>query len=165
MANLQPVDFAACLTPVDSPMLQHIVTVPRYVSEQFVQKKGAIRVLCSIDKQPEFPCALNPRGDEYMIIFSKNLIRQHRLQLNKPFTLSIRIDENDGMQLPEELAEVLLQDEYASQLFDELLPGHKRGLIYYIRTAKTTDTRIKRALYIAEKIKSGELSVQKKDQS
>lgn len=162
MEFCEPVSFTAYLSPVDGPMVHHVIHVPEETAAQFRQPKGAVRVLCSVAGKAEFPCALNPRGDGYIIIASKALISSHKLKHDTPFTVSIRKDLNDGLLLPEELEEVLKQDEWGSSLFDKLLPGHKRGLIYYIRTAKSIDTRVKRALEIIEKLKSGRLHVQKK---
>lgn len=141
-------------------MVHHAIPVPEEVAAQFRQPKGAVRILCSVEGKEEFPCALNPRGEGYIIIASKQLIKKHKLSLDAPFMVTIRKDLNDGLLLPEELAEVLAQDEWAMQLFEKLKPGHKRGLIYYIRTAKTIDTRIKRSLDIVERLKAGTLHVQ-----
>lgn len=134
-------------------MVHHVIHVPEEVAARFRQAKGPVRILCSIEGQEEFPCALNPRGNNYVIIASKELIRQHRLKPDVSFSVSIRKDLNDGLLLPEELLEVLNQDEWGSQIFDNLLPGRKRGYIYYIRQAKSIDTRIKRAIEIIEKLK------------
>lgn len=160
MHNNQPISFMAYLTPVDGPMVNHVIIVPQDVSTLFRQPKGAVRVLCSVEGQAEFPCALNPRGADYVIIASKQLIRQHRLKHGVPFRVAIRKDEHNGLLMPEELAEVLCDDAHASQLFEDLAPGHKRGLIYYVRSAKSIDTRIKRSFELAEKLKSGKLHVQ-----
>ena len=163
MTSAEPVSFTASLSPIDGPMIHHVIVVPEEVAKLFRQDKGAVRILCSIKGQAEFPCALNPRGKDYMIIASLILIRQHKLLLTVPFPVSIRTDLNNGLLLPEELEEVLEQDDWGKQLFEALLPGKKRGLIYYIRTAKSTDTRIKRALDIIEKLKNGTLHVNKSE--
>ncbi|KAA8483113.1 uncharacterized protein DUF1905 [Arcticibacter tournemirensis] len=157
----QSVTFTATLSPVEGPMIHHVIIVPQEVSATFRKEKGAVRVLCSVEGKEEFPCALNPRGEEYVIMASKQLIRKHRLNEGVPFSVSVRSDLNDGLELPEEFVEVLNQDEYASQCFEALLPGLKRSLLYYIRSAKSTDTRIKRSLQIAEKAKTRQLYSQK----
>jgi hypothetical protein len=150
---LQPVIFTATLTEAEGPMFSYQIYIPKDVAEVFRQPKGAVRVLCSIKNAEEFPCALNPRGNDYIIIASKALVKKHRLENAVPFKVSLRSDPNDGLLLPEELLEVLLQDEFGNQVFEALLPGRKRGLIYYIRTGKSVDTRIKRSLEIIEKLK------------
>jgi Bacteriocin-protection, YdeI or OmpD-Associated len=163
MTSADPVSFTACLSPIDGPMIQHVIIVPEEVAKLFRQPKGAVRIVCSIKGQAEFPCALNPRGKDYVIMASLILIRQHNLLPAVPFPVSIRIDLNNGLLLPEELEEVLEQDDWGKQLFEAMLPGRKRGLIYYIRTAKSPDTRIKRALDIIERLKTGKLHVNKSE--
>ena len=141
-------------------MIHHVIPVPLDVCNHFRESKGAIRILCSIKGQAEFPCALNPRGTRYVIMASKQLIKKHKLIPGVPFVVSIRVDLNDGLELPDELLEVMNQDDHFRSMFNALLPGHKRGLLYYIRSAKSVDTRIKRCLDIAYKMKAGLLSYQ-----
>lgn len=153
-------DFDGVIHPIEGPMIHHVIRVPENICTIFRTGKGAVRILCSINGADEFPCALNPREGNYVIIASKQLIKTHKLLPGAPFKVQIRTDPNDGLELPEELQEVLDQDDFFRSLFDALLPGHKRGLIYYIRSAKSMDTRIKRSLEIAEKIKTNRLSSQ-----
>lgn len=145
--------FTAVLTEVDGPMFSYVIRISPETTAIFRQPKGAVRVLCSIKNAKEFPCALNPRGEEYVIIVSKALIKKCALEPGIPFSVNLRSDPNEGLLLPEELLEALLQDDRGSLLFEALLPGRKRGLIHYIRSAKTIDTRIKRALEIIAKLK------------
>lgn len=150
-------EFTGSLHDVSGPMNQYVIIVPEDVCMVFNEGKGAVRILCAVNDGEEFPCALNPRNGGYVIIASKQLIKKHKLAPHVPFKVRVRNDVHDGLQLPEELLEVLMQDEHFSFEFEKLLPGRKRGLIYYIRSAKTVDTRIKRSLEIAEKVKTGTL--------
>lgn len=150
-----PVVFNATLTDPEGPMFSAAICIPIHVAALFRKKKGAIRILCAINGKKEFPCALNPRGNEYFIIVSKALMRECSLTEGLSFEVAIRIDPDNGLLLPEELQEVLNQDEWGSTLFEALQPGQKRGYIHYVRTAKTMDTRIKRSLEIIEKLKRG----------
>ena len=89
----------------------------------------------------------------HVIIASLQLIKKHKLVQGVPFSIAIRTDPGNGLELPEELSEVLAQDEFAFNAYMALSDGGKRGYIYYIRQAKSIDTRIKRCLEIAEKLK------------
>ena len=153
MTESKILSFQVHLEPVDGPMVHHVIIVPDEISKQFISGKGSARILCSIGKHPEFPCALIPRHERYVIIASKKLIKEHNLQLEIPFTISIRIDPGNGLELPEEFSEVLSQDGFAFHAYEALSDGGKRGYIYYIRQGKSIDTRIKRSLEIAEKLK------------
>jgi hypothetical protein len=148
-----PISFDAVLEPVDEKMAHHFIVVPDAIAEKFVDGKGAPRILCSVHGSPEFPCALNPRHDRYVIIASKQLIRRNKLSVSYQFNVSIRQDPSNGLALPQELAEVLDQDDLALKAYDALNDGHKRGIIHYINQARTLDSRIKRSLEIMEKMK------------
>jgi hypothetical protein len=147
------VTFFARLEHVDGPMVHHVIIIPDEISEQFVTGKGSVRILCSIGDKPEFPCALVPRHGIYVVIASLKLIKENNLLLGSSFKMTIRNDPGNGLDLPEEFSEVLAQDDFAYQAFLALKDGEKRGYIYYIRQAKSIETRIKRSFEIAEKLK------------
>lgn len=56
--------------------------------------------------------------------------------------------------MPEELEELLHQDEEGNRLFHALTPGKQRTLLYYIGSPKTADTRIYRAVAVVEHLKT-----------
>jgi hypothetical protein len=151
------VTFLAHLEHVDGPMVHHTIIIPEEVAEQFVTGKGSVRILCKIGDKPEFPCALIPRHGRHVVIASLKLIKENNLFLGSTFQMTISTDPGNGLDLPEEFSEVLAQDEFAYQAFLALKDGGKRGYIYYIRQAKSIETRIKRSFEIAEKLKSGKL--------
>ena len=153
MAESKTLSFNVHLEHVEGPMVHHVIIVPDEISKQFISGKGSARILCSICGQAEFPCALIPRHERYVIIASKKLIKEHNLQIQIPFKISIRTDPGNGLELPEEFIEVLAQDEFAIQAYEALNDGGKRGYIYYIRQGKSIETRIKRSMEIAEKLK------------
>lgn len=162
---MKKTSFTAYLSPIEGPMIHHVIILPEETAQEFRVEKGAVRVVCSIENGEEFPCALNPRDGNYVIMASKQLIKKHRLKNDVPFTVTIYPDKNNGLELPEEMQELLLQDEWGAQLFEKLLPGRKRSLLYYIRTGKSVDTRIKRSMEILEKLKTESLHFQKQQKS
>ena len=150
---MEPVTLTVILESLNEKMVHHLIVVPNEIAENFKNGKGAPRVICSVKGNPEFPCALNPRHGRYVIIASKQLIKKNKLLADVPFEISIRHDPENGLRQPEELEAVLDQDEIAYQAFVGLNDGYKRGYIYYINQAKSVDSRVKRALEIAAKIK------------
>lgn len=153
MSRNEQVSFCVELEPVEGPMVHHVIVVPEEIAMKFMQGKGSLRILCAVKDAEEFHCALSPRNGKHVIIASKQLIKKNNLLPGKPFKISVRIDPDNGLSLPEELSAVLEQDEFASEVFGALLDGQKRGFIYYIRQARSVDTRIKRCLELMEKIK------------
>lgn len=162
---MEPVTFPVVLEPIDEKMVHHLIVVPDEIAKSFLNGKGAPRIFCSVKGGPEFACALNPRHGRYVIIASKQLIKKNKLLVEAPFEISIRHDTDNGLSLPEEFNEVLSQDEAASQAYDTLNDGYKRGYIYYVNQAKSVDSRIKRSLEIVEKIKERVGSGQLKGES
>jgi len=150
---MEPVTLTVILESLNQKMVHHLIVVPSEIAENFVNGKGAPRIICSVKGNPEFPCALNPRHGKYVIIASKQLIKKNKLLADVPFEISIRHDPENGLRQPEELEAVLDQDEIASQAFVGLNDGYKRGYIYYVNQAQSVDSRIKRALEIAAKMK------------
>ncbi|MFA6946844.1 MAG: YdeI/OmpD-associated family protein [Pedobacter sp.] len=147
------VSFSAHLESVDGPMVHHVIIIPDDVAKQFIKGKGSVRILCSIGDKPEFPCALIPRHGRYVIIASLKLIKENNLFIGSALSMSVRTDPGNGLELPEELSEVLAQDDFAYQAYTTLNDGGKRGYLYYIRQGKSVETRIKRSFEIAEKLK------------
>lgn len=147
------VEFNGILESVDGPMVHHIMIVPDEVALIFAKEKGSTRILCSICGDTEFPCALIPRNNKHVMIASKQLLKKHKLSIGSTFKIIIRLDPSNGLELPEEFAEVLAQDEFAYEAYTALNDGGKRGYIYYIRQGKSIETRIKRSFEIAEKLK------------
>jgi len=58
-----------------------------------------------------------------------------------------------GMGFPEEMQEVMAQDEEGSALFARATPGIQRGFLHYVSSAKGIDTRIKRALHVMNRMR------------
>lgn len=150
---MEPVSFNVVLEPLDEKMVHHLIVVPDEIASLFIEGKGAPRIFCSVEGSSEFPCAINPRHGRYVIIASKQLIKKNKLTVNVPFQISIRHDPHNGLGLPEELAEVLDQDDVALKAYHALNDGHKRGLIHYINQAKSVESKIRRSLEVMEKMK------------
>lgn len=146
--------FKSKITPKTNAIAFNEIEVPREIVKHFGATSGPIRVLCSVKDGEVFPCALNPRKTgNHVIIASKDLIKRHLILADEELTLRVAEDPDDGLQAPEEFSEALALDDWGCQLFEALRPGRQRGLLYYIRSAKSVDTRIKRSFEIIEKLK------------
>lgn len=58
-----------------------------------------------------------------------------------------------GMEMPEELSEVLDQDPEAARRFSILTPGRQRYIIHYVSSVKSTQLRVDRALLLIGNLK------------
>jgi len=76
-------------------------------------------------------------------------------QLGDRIKIQLTEDESTyGMPMPEELEEVLRQDEYGKMRFDKLTPGKQRNIIHYVGSVKSSSLRIDRALKLINNLTS-----------
>jgi len=139
----------------------HYVPVPAEVVAA-IKGKGARRVIATINGL-ELKRALTSRkyGPTFLIL-GQPYLRQLGLQLGDPVSVQLMIDEEpDRVDLAEELQAVLDTDDEAALLFRAMTPGMQRSINIYVEQAKHTDTRIKRALELAQKMKAGTLNSQR----
>ena len=115
------------------------------------------RVICTLNKQVQFHCAIMPKkeGGSYINI-GKAICTKLKLKVGSIVTATFKEDKTEyQFEMPEELKEVLATDDKANKIFHTLTPGNQRGLIYIVTMVKSSNKRIERALTIAEKIKNG----------
>jgi len=144
---------------------QHII-VPEDVSSYFIKQKIK-RVICTINQKHPFHCALNSRGDgSYLIMIPTKLRDEIKLPIGRKIAIKIEQDDSPyGMPMPEEMAELLLIDDEANQLFHALTPGMQRSLLHVISKPKNSDIRINKALAIAQYLKTSKGKVDRKQSS
>jgi len=113
------------------------------------------RVVCTINGEIDFQCALMPSGTgEYIITVNK--LKRDSVGIKVGDTVHVRlvIDTSKyGLPMPEEFRAVLDQDPEADRLFHALTPGKQRSLLYQANQKTDVDLRIHRALVIAEHLK------------
>ncbi len=64
-----------------------------------------------------------------------------------------KIPPSSGIKVPEELTELLAQDEEGKKYWDQLTNGAQRSLIYYIAQARSVEKRIERSLLFINRLK------------
>ena len=128
--------------------------VPDIIAQVFVSN-GARRVVCVLNEVIEYQCALLPKGDgSFLITVNKKTRDTLHLKPGSPLRVSLRADDSEyGLPMPEELAEVLAQEEEGNRLFHALTPGKQRTLLYIVGNVKNTDTRLRRAIAIVDHLK------------
>ena len=102
-------------------------------------------------------CALkkDPSG-RYCIYMGKYFREKSGIKLGQKVELTVGKDQSElGMEMPVEMEEVLSIDEEAFEVWNTITPGRKRSALYFIMKAKKEETRIKRALLVAENLKLG----------
>jgi hypothetical protein len=126
------------------------VLVPEVVANTLLAH-DAKRVVCTLQGgRAEFQAGLIPKGDgRHCIMINKKLRDQLGLRPGSLVQLALQKDDSEyGLPMPEELAEVLAQDEEGHRLFHALPAGKIRTLLYIVSQVKNSDARIGRAMTI-----------------
>ena len=153
-----PYRFTALVTVLGDDnllLVTHCLPVPPELALALKSRKLR-RLTGSLNGQP-FNLALHGRAgeEERFLLLSRDKLRTLKVRAADPVTVVCQPDEApDHVALPEELHEVLAQEPEAATRFYTLTPGRQRGLAHYVASAKGIDTRIKRALELAYKLRT-----------
>lgn len=149
------ISFASRICKLDYLMGVHYVEVPANI----IKKLGGLnkqRLLCSINKHPNFQCGMMALGEgKGYITVSKKKLNQFSITLGDAIKVILEPDNSEfGMEVPEELIEIFAQDPEAEKRFMKISPGKQRNIIYYVAGVKNSDKRIERALKLINNLKA-----------
>ena len=128
------------------------------VKQEIIANLGGkmnIRLICTINKSLSFQCGLMAlgQGNAYISINSKRM-KELKVKEGDEVFVELAIDKSEyGMDVPEELQELLNQDPEGKRRFDILSPGKKRYIIYYVAGVKSSHLRLDRALLLITNLK------------
>ncbi len=150
--------FHAYIIRLEGGMRHHALPVPPEVSEA-LEANGHKRVFAAFGGKT-YSRALQGRKDgDRILVVSQPMLRETGLQLGDRVDVEIWSDpEPDRVDMPEAFVEVLDQDPEAAKRFYGFTIGMQRSLVHYVASAKRVDTQIKRALELAEKIRTRSLN-------
>lgn len=119
--------------------------------------RGSVRVKATFNGLP-VDRALIPKGDgSHYLIVSGEMRRKLRIAEGSPVRVELVKDENpDEVPLPEELEAALDLEPGARETFDRLKVGVRRGMAYWVNSAKSPDVRARRATDLLNRILQGE---------
>jgi len=152
---MKSVTYQTTVSRQDHVLWNLHIPVPSDIAESFLST-GTKRVVCTIDDTFSFQCAIMPLGDGgHFIMLSKEKMKKLDLMVGTEIQIKLEKDESEyGIPLPEEFEELLLIDDEANDCFHKLTKGKQRSLLYLIAKPKRSETRIKKAVVIAEYLKS-----------
>lgn len=129
----------------------HYIPVPAAVAKQ-LSSTFPFRVLCTINGHT-FHRAIVKQGEKgHVITVGRPDMKQACMLQGQEITVELRPDTSEyGYEVPEELLEVLRQDEAGRAAWEAWSPGQQRGALHYICSTKNPDLRIKRSLYMVAK--------------
>jgi len=133
----------------------YYVLFPHEVEKEF-GTKGSVRVLGALNNIV-IDRALIPRGDgTHYILINTELRRKAGLREGNTVIIAIKQNENpDILTIPEELIEGFEMEPEARKIFDQHTKGFQRSIIYWINTAKRTETRAQRVGEMLQRLISG----------
>jgi CRISPR/Cas system-associated exonuclease Cas4 (RecB family) len=120
-----------------------------------LKEKFGKRVIYIINKKHQFHGAIQfSKKLGHYIHFSKARIKSIGLIPNELIHVEVKKDSSTyQFAICEEFKAVFETDELAQAKFGKLSDGKKRGLIHYVNSAKRVETRINRALKLADNLK------------
>ncbi len=144
-------NFAATLRPVSSQNWAEGLIVPQEMADRLLREIPDKRFVVVISGEHRMQCGLISAGGEYFFYLSKDKRKRWGIELGDTVDLTVSADESVyGIELPEEWAEMMSLDPETDRYFHALTPGNQRNLLHRIGSAKTVETRIRRAVQIAE---------------
>jgi Bacteriocin-protection, YdeI or OmpD-Associated/Domain of unknown function (DUF1905) len=150
----QKVEFIAKIEKLIGKGGMHFLTVPQKTALKFAERK-AVRIFCTINDSVKYACALRPDGEGgFFINVGTPILKKGKFLLGQKIKATIQKDKTEfGHTVPEELTELLAQDDEGKKYWDQLTNGAQRSLIYYIAQAKSVEKRIERSLLFINRLK------------
>ena len=131
-----------------------IIIIPNEIYQEMIKIAPDKRIICTINKSLTFHCGMNPKKTFHYIMIGKDKIKTLNLEIHDEISVEIFPDKSEfGMNVCEELQEVLFSDPDGNSLFEKLTPGKKRGLIYVISKVKNPELRIEKSFVLLEHLK------------
>ncbi len=151
---MQDVQYTTCIDLLDHLPGMHYLEVPQEIVQQLGGKLNS-RLHCTVNRSVTFACGLMALGGgrAYISISAK---RMKALGVRRGEEVSVILAEDHspyGMEMPEELAELLRQDDEGNQRFHGLTPGKMRYVIFYVSSVKSTQLRVDRAVRLIGNLK------------
>ncbi len=152
----QPIIFSSIIESLGGHVYGAHLKIPEDIC-RLAKKEGDKRFLFTLDGKVEKRGAiLSAKIFHYLLLNQQDLARISK-SFGEEVQVEIRADRSKyGMPMPPELEELLLQDTEANIHFEKLSKGKQRSLIYLVAKVKNTQSRINKALAIAEHLKKEE---------
>lgn len=149
---MKPIQFTGIMERYnDGFMNKHIIRCPFSVEEIF-KVKGTVRVFVTVNNH-KMDRALMPDGDGgHYIIFGADHRKKAGMKEGGKYALTIEENKEKKINIPAELQEALNADEDAMRNWNKLTPGSHRNIVYWVDSAKRTETRMQRAVEMVRRL-------------
>jgi len=135
-------------------MKQHYAPIPTDLANDYLAR-GIRRIIVTMNGHDVRRAIQSSKDGDRFILLGIPLLREIRVGFGDMIEITMRPDpEPDLVDLGEELTAVLELDDEAAERFYAMTPGRQRSLAMYVTSAKRTETRIARALDLANRIRT-----------
>ncbi len=146
--------FKSTVCRMDGGMQPHVIPVPNDVSEKIWQSENR-RLIVGINGYELRRALQGSREFGSHIVIGRNLLKEVGVKIGDTVSISIRPDPDpDSVEICDEFLIVLEQDSEANERWEGLTPGMQRSIAHHVNGAKREETRVKRSLDIAMKLKT-----------
>lgn len=154
--------FTAPLEKMNAQMAFMYVEVPIDVEQEF-GTRGRVRVLGTVNGVAVDRALMPQKSGVHIIILGGDIRRAAKLK-RVGDTAQVEFWKHpnpDELVLPEALAETLDFLPEMKAAWDQLTPGMKRSMCYWVGSAKTAATQAKRVAELLSRFEAGDLQVGK----
>ncbi len=151
-------DFASPILRGQGVLIFHHMPVPTEIAEALMA--GGTRLVIATLNGKEINRAIHSsKIGEFYLVLGMHILRDVGAMEGDIVFASLISDPNpDQVDMPEEFVATLDQDQEAADRFYAFTPGKQRSLCTYVTTAKREETRIKRSLELAHKLRTHTLA-------
>lgn len=154
--------FTAPLEKMNAQMAFMYVEVPIDVEREF-GTRGRVRVLGTVNGVAVDRALMPQKSGVHIIILGGDIRRAAKLKrVGDPVQVEFwKHPDPDEPELPEALAKTLDFIPEMKAAWDQLTPGMKRSMCYWVGSAKTEATQAKRVAELLRRFEMGDLQVGK----
>lgn len=150
----QTYHFPAPILRRDDWMRMHYAPIPTDIADE-LEAAGVRRVIVTVNGRTLRRAIQRTGEGERHVLLGMPFLREAGVREGDVAPVELYPDPDpDYIELGEEFSEVLEMDEEAAARFFAMTPGRQRSLAYYVTSAKRQETRIKRALELAHKLRT-----------
>lgn len=135
----------------------HALVIPDDIADAY-EKAGITRVIACLNGAESRRAIQRKRDGRRLLVLGRDALKEAGVDVGDAVEVELHPDAKpDEIDLGDEFAEVLAQDDEARARWETFTIGRRRSLAYYVTSAKRSDTRLKRALELAERIRTNTL--------
>lgn len=128
--------------------------VPDNVVSKLLEGSANKRVVCTVNGKVKYHCAFHGDGTgRHRIMLNQQRVKELGLMSGETIEVELEKDTSEyGVEMSEELREVLDQNPDADRIFHTFTKGMQRTLIYWVDNVKSSEIKIRRALVMTDHI-------------